>query len=265
MVCVLPTHMQPFVKSKLKKKFLNEGYCIFNIDDAKLVDKINIDIDNLIKKKKFKINSKIYSYNKSPRIVESYKFSRSCKILSKNSKIINFIYSVFREKPSAFSTINFLKSAQQPLHSDYAHFGTIPPLKIVGAWVALEDINMNSGPLQIVPKSQNLKIYNFFENNKKIPESLNDIKKNYNKYEKWVKKEIKNNKLKIVTPKMKKGDCLIWSANTLHGSPDCKNPKFTRKSQVIHYSFKSVKNHFNPNFSNPEKNIYKLRKIKYIN
>ena len=28
------------------------------------------------------------------------------------------------------------------------------------------------------------------------------FQKNYNKYEKWVKKEIKNNKLKIVTPKM---------------------------------------------------------------
>ena len=47
--------MQPFVKSKLKKKFLNEGYCIFNIDDAKLVDKINIDIDNLIKKKNLRL------------------------------------------------------------------------------------------------------------------------------------------------------------------------------------------------------------------
>ena len=257
--------MQQFVRNKLKKKFLEEGYCIFNIGDDKLIDKINADIDNLIKKKKFKINSKIYSYNKSPRIVESYKFSRSCKKLSKNSKIVNFIYSIFREKPSAFSTINFLRSAQQPLHSDYAHFGTIPPLKIVGAWVALEDINMNSGPLQIVPKSQHLNIYNFFENNEKIPTSLNDIKKNYNRYEKWVKKEIKKKNLKLVTPKMKKGDCLLWSANTLHGSPNCKNPKFSRKSQVIHYSFKSVKSHFNTNFSNPKKNLYKIRKINYIN
>ena len=79
------------------------------------------------------------------------------------------------------------------------------------------------------------------------------------------KKRNKKKNLKPVTPKMKKGDCLLWSANTLHGSPNCKNPKFSRKSQVIHYSFKSVKSHFNPNFSNPKKNLYKIRKINYIN
>ena len=158
-----------------------------------------------------------------------------------------------------------MKSAQQPLHSDYAHFGTIPPLKIVGAWIALEDINTDSGPLQVVPKSHNLNIYNFFENDEKIPTSLNDIKRNYNKYEKWIKKEIKKNNLKPTTPIMKKGDCLLWAANTLHGSPYCKNSKSSRKSQVIHYTFKSVKSHFNPNFSNPKKNIYKIRYINHIN
>ena len=82
-ICVLPTHMQPFVKSKLKKKFLNEGYCIFNIDDDKLVDKINIDIDNLIKKKKFKINSKIYSYNKSLELLKVTNFQEVAKYYQK--------------------------------------------------------------------------------------------------------------------------------------------------------------------------------------
>ena len=31
--------MQQFVRNKLKKKFLEEGYCIFNIGDDKLIDK----------------------------------------------------------------------------------------------------------------------------------------------------------------------------------------------------------------------------------
>tara|TARA_B100001250_G_C19783342_1_gene782935 strand:- start:761 stop:1537 length:777 start_codon:yes stop_codon:yes gene_type:complete len=257
--------MQLFVKNKLKKEFLEKGYCVFNIKNDKLIDKVNSDINNLISGKKFKTNSKkIFSYTQSPRIVESYKFSKNCKKLIKNLKISNFIYYIFGEKPFAFSSINFLKSAQQPLHGDYAHFGTIPPLKIVGAWIALEDINRDSGPLQIVPKSQNLNIYNFFENNKKIPSSLNDIKRNYSKYEKWVLKEIKKNNLKPIAPKMKKGDCILWAANTLHGSPNCKNPTLTRKSLAIHYTFKSVKSHFIPYFSNPKKNIYKIRNVKHI-
>ena len=47
--------MQQFVRNKLKKKFLEDGYCIFNIGDDKLIDKINADIDNLIKKKNLKL------------------------------------------------------------------------------------------------------------------------------------------------------------------------------------------------------------------
>ena len=42
-------------------------------------------------------------------------------------------------------------------------------------------------PLQIVPGSHKMKIYNFFKNKKNLPTTLKDIKDNYTKYEKWVK------------------------------------------------------------------------------
>ena len=32
---------------------------------------------------------------------------------------------------------------------------------IVGAWVALEDIDPNSGPLQVVPKSHKLNLFDY--------------------------------------------------------------------------------------------------------
>ena len=69
--------------------------------------------------------------------------------------------------------------------------GTIPKLKVVGSWIALQDIDMRSGPLQIVPGSHKMKIYNFFKNKKNLPTTLKDIKDNYTKYEKWVKDQIK--------------------------------------------------------------------------
>ncbi len=153
-------------------------------------------LEKLLKKKKFKTNSKIYSYNKSPRIVESYKYSDNCKKLSKLFKIRNIINYIYNDKSVPFSTINFLKSTEQPLHSDYAHFGTKPENKIIGAWVALEDINPDSGPLKIVPKSHKLKNYNFIKENKnRVPLSLTEIKKNYAKYERYVKRVIKKKKI----------------------------------------------------------------------
>ncbi len=254
--------MQDKLKSNLKKFFWKEGYLIFNINDNQLINRINRDVKKIIKTKSYKTNTKIYSYNKSPRIVESYKLSKNCKTLAKHSKIKKIIEYLYKDKAIPFSTINFLKSTQQPLHSDYAHFGTIPENKLVGAWVALENINSESGPLQIVPRSHKLKRYNFIkENNNKVPTSLSQIKKNYKNYEKWVRKIIKTKNLKPLIPIMKKGDCLLWESNLLHGSPICKNPKLSRLSQVTHWTFRSVKKHYNPNFSDTTKNRLVERKV----
>ena len=180
-----------------KKNFYEEnGYLIFNINDDFLIDKVNSDIQKILKKeKKIKKNSKIFSYNESPRIVESYKKSINCKLLAKHPKILDMLKFLYKQEPLAFSTINFLTSTQQPLHSDYSHFGTIPELLLIGTWIALEDIDPESGPLQIVPGSHKWNVYRYSEqNNGKIPSSLDEIKKQYTLYEHWVKKEIQKKK-----------------------------------------------------------------------
>ena len=155
-------------KNLIKEKtfYKKNGYLIFNINNDILIDKVNADVKKLIKNKKYKTNTKIYSYNKSPRIVESFKLSKNCKKLAKLKIIYEKIRFLYDDIPKPFSTINFLKSTQQPLHSDYTHFGTIPKLKIVGSWIALQNIDMRSGPLQVVPGSHKMKVYNFFDKKK---------------------------------------------------------------------------------------------------
>ena len=64
---------------EIKSKFDNDGYIIFNINDNELIDAVNLDIKNHLESGQFKTNSKIYSYNESPRIVESHKFSENTK------------------------------------------------------------------------------------------------------------------------------------------------------------------------------------------
>lgn len=63
---------------------------------------------------------------------------------------------------------------------------------------------------------------------------------------------------------MQKGDCIIWAANLLHGSPNCTLPGSSRKSQVTHWTLKSVLKHYNPIFSDLKNNKIVERKIKYI-
>ncbi len=252
------------MKNKLKKKFNDDGYLILSIDDHELIDKVNMDVEAILNKQSIKTNSKIYSYNESPRLVESYKKSSNCKKLAKHPLIVKTLKDIFNSTPLPFSTINFLKSTQQPLHSDYVHFGTIPELKLVGAWIALEDIDPRSGPLQIVPGSHKLDIFEYTQLVDRLPKNLTDVKHQYTLYEEWVKKALKEMNLSTYTPALKKGDCILWAANLLHGSPDCDDPSLSRKSQVTHWSFDCVEMHYNPNFSIPSKRKFAKRDINYF-
>ncbi|MDA9955383.1 phytanoyl-CoA dioxygenase family protein [Gammaproteobacteria bacterium] len=64
---------------------------------------------------------------------------------------------------------------------------------------------------------------------------------------------------------MKKGDCIIWDANLLHGSPDCQDNKILRRSQVTHWTFGGVKKHYNPVFSQRTKGKFIERKVVIFN
>jgi ectoine hydroxylase-related dioxygenase (phytanoyl-CoA dioxygenase family) len=248
-----------------KNAFFEQGYITFNINDEGLIDSVNNDVDELIRSGSYKTNSAIYSYNEYPRIVESYKFSENCKKLALHESILNRLKYYYKLNPKAFSTINFLHSTQQPLHSDYVHFGTVPHRMLVGAWVALEDIDPNSGPLQVVPKSHKLDLFDYEDIRAEKPKNLNSVKSNYGQYEEYIKKVIKESNLEAITPIMKKGDCLLWEANMLHGSPVCHNSNLTRKAQVTHWTFDNVTKHFNPSFSNIRKDLYVERQITFIN
>lgn len=50
-----------------------------------------------------------------------------------------------------YQTLNFPHGSEQPLHSDLIHADTSPRTLLSAAWVALEDMNANNGPLRYVP------------------------------------------------------------------------------------------------------------------
>ena len=245
--------------------YKENGYIVFNIDNDDLIDKVNDDVDKHLNKGQVKTNSKIYSYNDSPRIVESWKELESCKKLSLSRAVKGWLKNLYSLEPMAFSTINFLHSTQQPLHSDYVHFGTLPEGRLAGSWIALQDIDPKSGPLQIVPGSHKLDYFSYEMIVDSPPKKLEEVKKNYEMYEKWVINMMKVKNLKPITPKLRKGDCIIWEANLLHGSPDCENNKIPRKSQVTHWTFSDVEKHYNPVFSQRTKNKFVERKVTIIN
>jgi ectoine hydroxylase-related dioxygenase (phytanoyl-CoA dioxygenase family) len=138
-----------------------------------------------------------------------------------------------------FQTLNFIKGSGQRAHSDSIHMTTYPLGYLIAVWVALEDIDPESGPLFYYPGSHQLPylLNNDFGN---ISNAWMLGKKKYSDYEDVIEDLINK---KMMQPKVflpKKGDILVWHANLLHGGLPIKNSARTRKSMVIHYYAKDV-------------------------
>ena len=268
-----PFFYQLLSKKKVKKNFKKiaidmheKGYTIIDLDlSDNFINNINKDISEALIIGDIKKNPKIYHYNKFPRIVEAWKYSKNVARLANNSnlkKILNFLYN---SKPLPFSTINFIGGTEQPFHSDYIHFGSIPHKYLIGVWVALEKITKFNGPLRVVPGSHKFPLIDYQDLKLKKPLNIVELEKNYRIYENYIKQLIKTKKLKLKELHLKKGQVILWAANLLHGGSKVKNKKLTRKSQVIHFHFKDSEIYYNPGFSEPKKGLYVNRKLDIVN
>ena len=252
--------------SNIYKNFAENGYCIIeNVIEESLINNINIDIEKKLNEEaaggtQVKKNPSIYHYNDSPRVIEAWRWSKNVRDVSLNHNITNFLKAFYDREPIPFSTINFTKASEQPMHSDYLHFGSIPDGYLVGVWVALEDINPNAGPLIVAAGSHADPIFTIDKLNLKIPNSLQELKENNTVYESYIKDRINLMGYEIVEPALKKGSALIWQANVYHGSKKIVDQSLTRKSQVTHYQFENTK-FYNPNYSLPVMGKYALRDL----
>lgn len=251
--------------NKKAKFFIDNGYLIIkNVVNEITISSLVNDFNKIINSNEYKKNPKYFHYNSSPRVIEGWKQSKFIKKLCFQKEVISFLNFIYGQKPVPVSTINFLKGTEQPLHSDYIHFGSSPELYLAGAWYALEKVDKTNGPLIICPKSHKLNYIDFTDLNLKIPRSTNELKANYTIYENYLEELIKEKKFKKKKIFLNKGDVLIWAANLLHGGSKIKKKNKTRFSQVIHYHFKNLYKIYNPCFSSRSNGIFAERDIKSI-
>ena len=141
-----------------------------------------------------------------------------------------------------FQTLNFPKGTQQPFHSDLIHFDTAPTRTLMSAaWVALEDMNPDNGPLKYIPGSHLYGTWDFDEIG--LQYKTNRTVTLDTGYETLYAKELerlatKQAGLKIKTAdSIKYGQTFIWAAGFVHGGSSQRNKSLSRLSQVSHYFF----------------------------
>ncbi|MBD2701122.1 phytanoyl-CoA dioxygenase family protein [Spirosoma sp. BT702] len=158
-------------------------------------------------------------------------------MLHKN--IVTFLQAVFNDKVIAMQSLLFKYGSQQATHQDFAYVVSEIPSHLAAAWIALEDVHIDSGPLFYYPGSHTIGKFDFgngiFFNNKS---TLNP-----NDFAKYLDQTCQNAGLKKETLLIKKGDVLLWHAALAHGGDEIRNKALTRKSYVCHYSSDSAFKH----------------------
>lgn len=206
----------------------DQGYVILkNFFSEDEIDAVNSEIDSLLnsRKVKFRYGNKIMFAIKKSQLL--YDFGSSEKLMK--------VLSILMDKPvELFQSINFIHGSQQRSHSDSIHMTTFPKGNLIAAWVALEDISPDSGPLHYYPGSHKQPyIMNRHYGNVGGKHKLGD--KSYTDYEDYVEKIIRTEGLKKEVFLPKKGDVLVWHANLIHGGEPVTGADSTRKSMVFHY------------------------------
>jgi ectoine hydroxylase len=221
----------PDLQEQLKNWSKNGFLTLSKYFSDSKTDVINKSVDTLI-------NEKGHNVTHDNKLIYGYKHSAVIKEIMHDTGLIKILSFILDKEVIPFQTLNFVKGSGQRAHSDSIHMTTYPLGYLIAAWIALEDIHPDSGPLFYYPGSHKLP-YLLNEDFENYSTEFMLGNKNYSDYEVTEDILLKSNfEKKIFLPK--KGDVLIWHANLIHGGMPVINPTLTRKSMVIHYYAKDV-------------------------
>jgi len=228
-----------FSSKKHVNNIQKNGYTIIrNGTDINLADKIIQEFDewSSIPKNKF-------VPFKGERVTNFHVYSKNTLDLVTNKNVNTILTSLFNKDQAIYSSLFFREGTTQPYHRDTPFFYTNPCNQYYGVLYALEDIDVNSGPLKYYVGSHKINninghtIFNDIYTNNDVVDLNNDFRciLQYNKKIEDICKELKLTEVNEKKPnKLYKGDIFICHPNLVHGESDIIDKTLTRYSLVTH-------------------------------
>ena len=158
------------------------GYVILeNIIPENLIDFYMEDVEELIQQKdqySTEIRIDLPEYVKNPvqpisavpmdilmgryvKINDFHNQSVYGKKLMLHSGIVGFLQAIFNQTPVAMQSLTFLYGSQQATHQDFPYVTSQIPSHLAAAWIPLEDVHADAGPLYYFAGSHKIKKFKF--------------------------------------------------------------------------------------------------------
>jgi hypothetical protein len=212
------------------------GYCILNIENPAFLAQLDAAVDaleplladQLIRWEQGEIGS--------PRLQDGWRKHSPIKALALEPIILDLLRHLYGREPFAFQTLNFAVGSEQPFHSDAVHFHSYPLGFMCGVWIALQDVQPESGPLHYFPGSHRLPYLSAATLDLDPKEVAAEPHPQRFFQEHW-QQALRETNLEKQQFLPRRGEILIWHANLLHGGEPVRERTSRRWSQVVHYFF----------------------------
>ncbi len=167
------------------------------------------------------------------RVHYYHRHSHGAMELSKAGSILRMCQLILEEDPALLSYIGFKWGSEVGIHQDLAAMHIHPPLRLVGVWLAAQDVDPESGPLGVFPGTHRIPAWpgwnNYPQTNLRTCHLDTRAKE-----EKYLKDAIAG--CKRVPLPVKKGDAILTHGLLVHGGDKIRDRNLTRFSSVIHYT-----------------------------
>jgi len=95
------------------------------------------------------------------KLNDFHNLSVAGKKLMTHPAIVNFLEAVFQQQTVVMQSLTFMYGSQQPTHQDFPWVTAKIPSHLAAAWIPLEDIMIDSGPLYYYVGSHKMPKFNF--------------------------------------------------------------------------------------------------------
>lgn len=253
------------------ESFMKNGFAIVpdSVDEA-LIDAARAEFET------FKsLNAEICNKHKGDdghlrRIVNSHLAFEGIRTLFQENPLALALQDyLYGAETCIYTSLLFEAGSQQPIHRDSPYFTTVPEYTYFGMWVAMEDVDEDNGPLQLIPgghlsKEQDREAIARRYYNR--PEDIDAFSPQlWDDYQKAVVDQCLSEGLSVQTAPMKKGSTLVWHPQLPHGGSIIKQMGRTRMSVVFHTTPPDTPVYHQDVFFNPAKKVAAKARWSYSN
>jgi len=211
------------------RHFVEHGYLVLEgLIAPDILATVNAEIDSAVAS-----GWEAYRYGSSQRITQLHSHYPGIRALWQSERYLHWLRLLFGEDALPCQSLTYLFGSQQDAHQDTIHLTPFPAGAMCGVWIALEDIQPDSGELVIYPGSHRLeRLYLRDTGCAKVRDN------NWQPFGEMVvprwQELITRHGLRPEIYRPAAGSVLIWHENLLHAGSRREDPDRTRRSIVFH-------------------------------